>query len=88
MVMKPPPIGPFVTSIHQQKNADHRNICTCDNSDAIYDDMASMSHISLHLYNIVYLQDNCRLDTAVAVMWTIYTSFMRILLHWWLNNFM
>ena len=44
----------------------------CDNSDAIYNDSLSISHVSHHLNDIVYLQVEYTMDTAVAVTRYIY----------------
>ena len=44
----------------------------CNNSDAIYNDSLSISHVSHHLNNIVYLQVEYTMDTAVNVTRDIY----------------
>ena len=73
VVTNPPPdqLVAFVSTI-QQQNADHHHRGMCDNSNAIYNDSLSMSHVSHRLDNIVYLQVEYTMDTAVAVTRDIY----------------
>jgi len=73
-VVTNPPAGQLVTFVPttQQQIADHHHRGMCDNSDAIYNDSLSISLVHHHLNNIVYLQLEYTMDTAVAVMRDIY----------------
>ena len=73
-VVTNPPAGQIVTFVPttQQQIADRHYRGMCDNSDAIYNDSLSISHVSHHLNNIVYLQVEYTMDTAVNVTRDIY----------------
>ena len=73
-VVTNPPAGQIVTFVPtiQQQIADRHYRGMCDNSDAIYNDSLSISHVSHHLNNIVYLQVEYTMDTAVKVTRDIY----------------
>jgi hypothetical protein len=74
-VVTNPPAGQIVTFVPttQQQIADrHHRGGMCDNNDAIYNDSLSISHVSHHQNNIVYLQVEYTMDTAVAVMRDMY----------------
>ena len=75
-VVTKPPASHLVTFVPttQQQIADRHHRGMCDNSDAIHNDSLIISHVSHHLNNIVFLQVEYTMNTAVAVTWEMYTK--------------